>query len=118
MCLRYSSRVVAPMHWISPRESAGFSMLDASMDPSAAPAPTRVCSSSMKMMMLPAWTISFMTTLRRSEEHMSELQSRLHLVCRLLLEKKNLPIRSEENTTELQSRLHLVCCLLIDKTIP
>src|SRR2546422_8026393 len=25
---------------------------------------------------------------RRSEEHMSELQSRLHLVCRLLLEKK------------------------------
>src|SRR5687768_18037532 len=25
----------------------------------------------------------------RSEEHTSELQSRLHLVCRLLLEKKN-----------------------------
>src|SRR2546422_4735288 len=25
----------------------------------------------------------------RSEEHASELQSRLHLVCRLLLEKKN-----------------------------
>src|SRR2546422_7221228 len=25
---------------------------------------------------------------RRSEEHTSELQSRLHLVCRLLLEKK------------------------------
>src|SRR2546422_6015960 len=29
----------------------------------------------------------------RSEEHTSELQSRLHLVCRLLLEKKN-----KENT--------------------
>src|SRR2546422_2586330 len=28
-------------------------------------------------------------TSRRSEEHTSELQSRLHLVCRLLLEKKN-----------------------------
>src|SRR2546422_2251180 len=28
----------------------------------------------------------------RSEEHTSELQSRLHLVCRLLLEKKRLPI--------------------------
>src|SRR3989449_4420891 len=28
------------------------------------------------------------TELRRSEEHTSELQSRLHLVCRLLLEKK------------------------------
>src|SRR2546429_1836705 len=29
--------------------------------------------------------------LSRSEEHTSELQSRLHLVCRLLLEKKNKP---------------------------
>src|SRR2546422_1211247 len=36
---------------------------------------------------------------KRSEEHTSELQSRLHLVCRLLLEKKkkktNTPARSE-----------------------
>src|SRR2546422_1796776 len=44
----------------------------------------------------------------RSEEHTSELQSRLHLVCRLLLEKK-------KNTSELQSRLHLVCRLLLEK---
>src|SRR2546429_3138056 len=29
-------------------------------------------------------------TEKRSEEHTSELQSRLHLVCRLLLEKKKL----------------------------
>src|SRR5687768_17677533 len=29
----------------------------------------------------------------RSEEHTSELQSRLHLVCRLLLEKKNITFR-------------------------
>src|SRR2546422_3133853 len=29
------------------------------------------------------------TGVGRSEEHTSELQSRLHLVCRLLLEKKN-----------------------------
>src|SRR2546422_5447783 len=29
-----------------------------------------------------------LVTLTRSEEHTSELQSRLHLVCRLLLEKK------------------------------
>src|SRR2546429_7044149 len=36
---------------------------------------------------------------RRSEEHTSELQSRLHLVCRLLLEKKN-TTRSPLNTTE------------------
>src|SRR2546422_9995099 len=31
---------------------------------------------------------SAMAPSRRSEEHTSELQSRLHLVCRLLLEKK------------------------------
>src|SRR3989442_2256479 len=30
-------------------------------------------------------------TEKRSEEHTSELQSRPHLVCRLLLEKKNTP---------------------------
>src|SRR4030043_2367979 len=30
---------------------------------------------------------------RRSEEHTSELQSRLHLVCRLLLEKKKIKMK-------------------------
>src|SRR2546429_1033942 len=35
------------------------------------------------------WNESWSTaSLKRSEEHTSELQSRLHLVCRLLLEKK------------------------------
>src|SRR5690554_7085207 len=34
-------------------------------------------------------TIVFKKQLSRSEEHTSELQSRPHLVCRLLLEKKN-----------------------------
>src|SRR2546422_4312775 len=33
------------------------------------------------------WRFTFAPTVR-SEEHTSELQSRLHLVCRLLLEKK------------------------------
>src|SRR2546422_5362114 len=33
--------------------------------------------------------------LPRSEEHTSELQSRLHLVCRLLLEKKNITVASD-----------------------
>src|SRR3970040_3054332 len=32
---------------------------------------------------------SFATPLNRSEEHTSELQSPMHLVCRLLLEKKH-----------------------------
>src|SRR5687768_17712285 len=35
--------------------------------------------------------------LARSEEHTSELQSRLHLVCRLLLEKKNVQKRIDAN---------------------
>src|SRR5437870_9135961 len=41
---------------------------------------------------------------RRSEEHTSELQSRGHLVCRLLLEKKNL-ILSARAPTHCQHRL-------------
>src|SRR3989442_4923830 len=35
-----------------------------------------------------AWIRSMPPTVLRSEEHTSELQSRPHLVCRLLLEKK------------------------------
>src|SRR2546429_4560983 len=40
----------------------------------------------------------------RSEEHTSELQSRLHLVCRLLLEKKKKPkkITNKHNQNILQ----------------
>src|SRR2546422_4099317 len=34
------------------------------------------------------WIRSICSSAYRSEEHTSELQSRLHLVCRLLLEKK------------------------------
>ena len=50
MFFRYSSIVVAPITCSSPRASAGFSMFEASIEPSAAPAPTTVCSSSMKTM--------------------------------------------------------------------
>src|SRR2546429_6928537 len=39
----------------------------------------------------------------RSEEHTSELQSRLHLVCRLLLEKK------KKNIKQTAVRPHHVC---------
>src|SRR3989449_7102060 len=41
------------------------------------------------------------TSSSRSEEHTSELQSRLHLVCRLLLEKKKIDLRL--SLTSLQS---------------
>src|SRR2546429_6730005 len=40
--------------------------------------------------------------IHRSEEHTSELQSRLHLVCRLLLEKKN-TLTSIAKTSRVQS---------------
>src|SRR5947208_11448750 len=36
------------------------------------------------------WTLPLPSNMGRSEEHTSELQSPDHLVCRLLLEKKNL----------------------------
>src|SRR2546422_2371850 len=47
----------------------------------------------------------FVEALTRSEEHTSELQSRLHLVCRLLLEKKKksrLAQRYSHNTWGMQ----------------
>ena len=67
MYLRYSSSVVAPTQCSSPRASAGFSMLPASIAPSALPAPTIVCSSSMKTMVWPSSSASsFSTVFRRS----------------------------------------------------
>ena len=53
MYRRYSSRVVAPIRRSSPRASRGLTMLPASIAPSAAPAPTIVCSSSMKVTTCP-----------------------------------------------------------------
>src|SRR2546429_793662 len=41
-----------------------------------------------------ALAMGLIDRLARSEEHTSELQSRLHLVCRLLLEKKKKYIRT------------------------
>src|SRR2546422_6693337 len=42
--------------------------------------------------------------LERSEEHTSELQSRLHLVCRLLLEKKK-----KSKTEERERVIYFIC---------
>ena len=50
MYLRYSFSVVAPTHCNSPRLRAGLMMLLASIAPSAEPAPTMVCNSSMNRM--------------------------------------------------------------------
>src|SRR5687768_17757065 len=43
---------------------------------------------------------------RRSEEHTSELQSRLHLVCRLLLEKK----KKKKKNNKRQATKHTQQC--------
>ncbi len=67
MEVRYSSSVVAPIRRSSPRASIGLIIWPASIAPSAAPAPTIVCSSSMKVMISPsASVISLSTAFRRS----------------------------------------------------
>src|SRR3712207_8511459 len=43
----------------------------------------------------------------RSEEHTSELQSRQYLVCRLLLEKKNLTCSTRHHTTHAQRQVEI-----------
>src|SRR2546429_4340773 len=51
----------------------------------------------------------------RSEEHTSELQSRLHLVCRLLLEKKKKHYYN--NSTTLQA-FHLLSTQFVKRQCP
>ena len=64
---RYSFRVVAPMQCSSPRAKAGFSILPASIEPSALPAPTMVCSSSINKITLPScFDKSLSTAFKRS----------------------------------------------------
>src|SRR2546422_6324675 len=45
-----------------------------------------------------AAALAFIFCAARSEEHTSELQSRLHLVCRLLLEKKKKQVLRKTNS--------------------
>src|SRR3989442_7583762 len=54
----------------------------------------------------PAW---------RSEEHTSELQSRPHLVCRLLLEKKTAVLRSQICGLSDNTLLALRCSPVLDR---
>src|SRR2546422_6527061 len=65
-----------------------LSLHDALPISNSAPSPQRSSSIVRQARALPETT--------RSEEHTSELQSRLHLVCRLLLEKKKKSARSRE----------------------
>src|SRR5690554_7710353 len=49
--------------------------------------------------------------LGRSEEHTSELQSRPHLVCRLLLEKKKQQTNTQPNNTSSNSSQYPFSCV-------
>src|SRR5205809_6564244 len=61
--------------------------ISSSFDPRL-PACWRATSSRSRRSHSPGCTCCSSLSSSRSEEHTSELQSRLHLVCRLLLEKK------------------------------
>ena len=76
MVARNSLGVVAPISRISPRASCGLSMLAASMAPSAAPAPTMVCSSSINRMMFPFSAASVRQFFRRSSKSPRYLRRR------------------------------------------
>ena len=65
MYLRYSSSVVAPIQCNSPRAKAGLSIFPASIAPSALPAPTMVCNSSMKTIVWPSSCDNSLSTLFR-----------------------------------------------------
>src|SRR2546429_7217726 len=53
---------------------------------------------------------------RRSEEHTSELQSRLHLVCRLLLEKKKIYSIHATSTSRARTRSGLIISVTLLST--
>src|SRR5437660_5300209 len=54
----------------------------------------------------PSLTIRKRIRTRRSEEHTSELQSRGHLVCRLLLEKKKKKKHRTQNHSQGRNHMH------------
>src|SRR5256884_3870813 len=67
------------------------------------------CSTHAELTCTCSWLNNRMSR-KRSEEHTSELQSRLHLVCRLLLEKKKNKSKSSSSiillSTVLPTRPH------------
>src|SRR2546429_7364755 len=59
---------------------------------------------SLTIVILAVVILRFRTITIRSEEHTSELQSRLHLVCRLLLEKKKKTRNHTDDERQLRER--------------
>mmetsp|Transcript_19243 Transcript_19243/g.48695 ORF Transcript_19243/g.48695 Transcript_19243/m.48695 type:complete len:208 (-) Transcript_19243:629-1252(-) len=94
MYFRCSSRVVAPMQRSCPLARRGLRRLDASMEPSVAPAPTTVWISSMNMMIWPSASVtSLITALRRSSN--SPLYFAPATSAPMSREKRRLPSRLE-----------------------
>src|SRR5690625_6419622 len=67
------------------KEIRSTSLLSDNSAPTECPGPSTKLTTPLG---IPASSINSNTFIVRSEEHTSELQSRGHLVCRLLLEKK------------------------------
>src|SRR2546429_5813457 len=61
----------------------------------------KACAASLLLALSP---FRYFQILSRSEEHTSELQSRLHLVCRLLLEKKK---RNDPTAVDIHQGVHV-----------
>src|SRR5438309_6301094 len=68
----------------------------------------------------PRGGVSITERSRRSEEHTSELQSQFHLVCRLLLEKKNRKQARRPGRTDRTARryVHLPPLPVITRSAP
>src|SRR2546422_2874489 len=69
----------------------------------------------LTLRLLASCSTSGLTGAKRSEEHTSELQSRLHLVCRLLLEKKKKnTMNSTDTRRECRSshRIEFAACMI------
>src|SRR5438876_4801080 len=73
-----------------PREVSAMISLSADIRPSPSNTPISVAIG----------TVKTKTKSLRSEEHTSELQSPVHLVCRLLLEKKKKTKKNKHNNTK------------------
>src|SRR4030042_318991 len=73
-----------------------------------------ICGSTARATRSSSWTCSTTSFQERSEEHTSELQSRLHLVCRLLLEKKQYTQSHNGASAELITRRMIVLRLTSD----
>src|SRR2546422_1825385 len=103
MSIRIASRFLAVSTRVSPfctalPEAATFTVsAESRFSANSKEMRVRVEASKKRLtIVLPRRAGTFLMGRSRSEEHTSELQSRLHLVCRLLLEKKK---KKHKNTS-------------------